>query len=82
MDEASFLSSECLCMTFCNTLLISKMLIVIIWAMVLLMVCSSLTIAVVLLTTHMLEDSYFPEPDENGLMPYSWSKHQMLTTSD
>ena len=55
---------------------------VFIWAMVLLMVCSSLTIAVVLLTTHMLEDSHFPEPDENGLMPYSWSKHQILTTSD
>lgn len=49
---------------------------------ILLMVCSSLTIVVILLTTHMLEDSYFPEPDENGMMPYSWSKHQVLTTSD
>ena len=41
-----------------------------------------LTIIVILLTTHMLEDSHFPDPDENGLMPYSWSKHQVLTTSD
>ena len=51
-------------------------------ALSLLMVCSSLTIVVVLLTTHMLDDSCFPEPDEQGLMPYSWSKHQMHTTSD
>ncbi len=51
-------------------------------AFFLLMVCSSLTIIVILLTTHMLEDSHFPDPDENGLMPYSWSKHQVLTTSD
>ena len=55
---------------------------VFIWAFTLLMVFSSLTIVVILLTTHMLEDSYFPEPDNNGVMPYSWSKHQVLTTSD
>ena len=47
-----------------------------------LMISSSLTIVVVILTTHMLEDSEFPEPDENGMMPYSWAKHQILTTSD
>jgi linoleoyl-CoA desaturase len=51
-------------------------------AFLVLMVCSSLTIVVVLLTTHMLDDSCFPEPDAQGVMPYSWSKHQMYTTSD
>ena len=51
-------------------------------AFLMLMISSSLTIVVVLLTTHMLEDSEFPEPDENGMMPYSWAKHQILTTSD
>lgn len=57
-------------------------ILVFIASFLLLMVCSSLTIIVILLTTHMLEDSHFPDPDENGLMPYSWSKHQVLTTSD
>jgi len=53
-----------------------------IWALAALMVASSGTIVVVLLTTHMLDDSAFPDPDEFGMMPYSWSKHQMKTTSD
>ena len=52
------------------------------WGFGALMVSSSATIVVVLLTTHMLEDSAFPDPDESGMMPYSWSKHQMMTTSD
>ena len=55
---------------------------VFILAFALLMVCSSITIVVILLTTHMLEDSCFPEPDEYGVMPYSWSKHQVITTSN
>ena len=40
-----------------------------------LMISSSLTIVVVLLTTHMLEDSEFPEPDENGMMPYIFGQN-------
>ena len=55
---------------------------VFIYAFLMLMVSSSLTILVVILTTHMLEHSEFPEPDENGVMPYSWAEHQMMTTSD
>ena len=55
---------------------------VFLWGFLLLMICSSLTIVVILLTTHMLEDSNFPDPDENGVMPFSWAKHQVLTTSD
>ena len=47
-----------------------------------LMIAGSATIVVVLLTTHMLDDSFFPDPDEEGMMPYSWAKHQMMTTSD
>lgn len=44
--------------------------------------CASLTMTVVLLSAHIDENSHFPEPDENGLMPHAWSKHHMLTTSD
>ena len=62
--------------------LLSYELTTFIWAFLMLMISSSLTIVVVLLTTHMLEHSKFPEPDKNGIMPYSWSKHQLLTTSD
>jgi linoleoyl-CoA desaturase len=51
-------------------------------AFAVLMVAGSATIVVVLLTTHMLDDSFFPDPDEEGMMPYSWAKHQMMTTSD
>ena len=44
--------------------------------------CASLTMTVVLLSSHIDEHSHFPEPDETGMMPHSWSKHHMLTTSD
>lgn len=64
------------------TLLTGHSLATMVWAFAALMVASSATIVVVLLTTHMLDDSAFPDPDENGMMPYSWSKHQMMTTSD
>lgn len=57
-------------------------LIICVWAFLMLMISSSLTIAVVILTSHMLENSKFLEPNNNGEMPYSWSKHQLLTTSD
>ena len=42
----------------------------------------SIIITLVLLSTHVGEDSNFPEPDKNGLLPYSWSHHQIYTTSD
>lgn len=44
--------------------------------------CASLTMTVVLLSAHIDEHSHFPEPDDNGVMPHSWAKHHMLTTSD
>ena len=49
---------------------------------VILQFCASLTMTVVLLSSHIDEHSHFPEPDETGMMPHSWSKHHMLTTSD
>lgn len=49
---------------------------------VLLQFCASLTMTIVLLSSHIDEHSHFPEPDETGMMPHSWSKHHMLTTSD
>ena len=64
------------------TVLTSHSFMTFVWAFIVLMVAGSATIVVVLLTTHMLDDSFFPDPDEHGMMPYSWSKHQMMTTSD
>ena len=36
----------------------------------------------VLLSTHVGEDAYFPEPDSNGEMPHSWSHHHLKTAGD
>jgi linoleoyl-CoA desaturase len=35
-----------------------------------------------LVPAHVASTSEFPLPDENGLMPHSWSHHQLLTTTD
>ena len=51
-------------------------------AFFILTVSGSLVIAMVLISTHVGENSSFPEPDENGLLPHSWSYHQVITTSD
>jgi linoleoyl-CoA desaturase len=42
----------------------------------------SLVITFVLLSTHVGEDANFPEPDYQGIMPHSWSYHQVLTAAD
>lgn len=36
----------------------------------------------VLLTAHVNSDIYFPQLDENGNVPLSWLRHQMVTTND
>ena len=51
-------------------------------AFVLLTVFASLTITMVLLSTHVGEHANFPEPDADGVMPHSWSHHHMLTAGD
>ncbi len=57
-----------------------------IWASVLgfftLTVFGSLTLTLVLLSTHVGSDTEFVEPDQQGNVPYSWSHHIMRTTSD
>jgi linoleoyl-CoA desaturase len=52
------------------------------FAFFLLTVSGSLVITMVLLSTHVGEDAFFPEPDENDVMPHSWSYHQLSTASD
>ncbi len=51
-------------------------------AFFILTVSGSLVITMVLLSTHVGEDANFPEPDEQGVLPYSWSYHQVITSSD
>lgn len=45
-------------------------------------VSGSLFITLVLLCAHVGKDSKFPAPDANGVMPYSWSHHQLMVTTD
>lgn len=45
-------------------------------------VISSYFLSIALIPSHVSEDSEFPLPDKNGLMPHSWSHHQVITTSD
>lgn len=47
-----------------------------------LLMFGSLVITMVLLSTHVGENAVFPEPDEKGVLPYSWSHHQVITTAD
>lgn len=51
-------------------------------AFFLLTVTASLTITMVLLSTHVGEHANFPEPNEHGVMPHSWSIHHMKTAGD
>ena len=48
----------------------------------LLTVAGSAFITLVLLCAHVGEDAAFPEPDPNGLLPHSWSHHQLIVTTD
>lgn len=43
---------------------------------------ASILITVAILPSHVSADSEFPLPDENGIMPHSWSHHQVITTID
>jgi linoleoyl-CoA desaturase len=51
-------------------------------AFFLLTVFGSLVIILVLLSTHVGEDANFPEPNEEYVLPHSWSFHQVLTAAD
>ena len=37
-------------------------------------------LSVVFQLAHVVPDAYFPQPDENGFIPYSWAEHQLRTT--
>ena len=37
-------------------------------------------LSVVFQLAHVVPDTYFPQPDEKGLIPYSWAEHQLRTT--
>ena len=37
-------------------------------------------LSVVFQLAHVVPDAYFPQPDEKGLIPYSWAEHQLRTT--
>lgn len=43
---------------------------------------ASYFLTVALVPSHVSEHSIFVAPDESGRMPYSWSHHQMITTTD
>lgn len=43
---------------------------------------AGITITLALVPAHVASTSKFPLPDENGVMPHSWSHHQLLTTTD
>ncbi len=55
---------------------------VLVGAFFVLTVFASLTITMVLLSTHVGEHANFPAPDENGFMSHSWSMHHMKTAGD
>ena len=43
---------------------------------------TGITLGIVFQTTHLCDHSVFPEPDENGLLPNTFSRHIMETTSE
>ncbi len=43
---------------------------------------AGITITLALVPAHVASTSHFPLPDNTGLMPHSWSRHQLLTTTD
>lgn len=45
-------------------------------------VASSYFLTIALVPSHVSDESEFPLPDENGILPYSWSHHQVHTTID
>ena len=63
-------------------LVLDTTLTIVIGSYLLLTVFASLTITMVLLSTHVGENANFPEPEANGVMPHSWSHHHMKTAGD
>ena len=49
---------------------------------VIMTIVGSIMAMFVLLTAHVNIDTYFPQLDENGNLPLTWLRHQMLTTND
>lgn len=49
---------------------------------ILLHVSASYFLTLALIPSHICEESVFIVPDSEGKMPYSWSHHQMITTTD
>ena len=45
-------------------------------------IAASYFLTIALVPSHVCEHSIFPLPDENGVLPYAWSHHQVMTTSD
>lgn len=43
---------------------------------------ASIFITLALIPSHVAENSLFLLPDENGIMPHSWSHHQVLSVTD
>jgi linoleoyl-CoA desaturase len=49
---------------------------------VLMNAAAGFTITLALVPAHVASTSHFPLPNKEGLMPHSWSRHQLLTTTD
>lgn len=43
---------------------------------------AGITITLALVPAHVASTSQFPLPDKQGMMPHSWSHHQLITTTD
>lgn len=91
--NSNYPKKEILKMIFFKLIYISYMIVVpafildysfinLLLAFLILTVSGSLVITMVLLSTHVGEDANFPEPDKNGVLPHSWSYHQVLTAAD
>lgn len=50
--------------------------------LVILTIAGSLAAMFVLLTPHINTGNVFPQPDENGTLPFSWLRHQLSCTND
>jgi linoleoyl-CoA desaturase len=51
-------------------------------AFLLMNMAGSMLISLALIPSHVADESLFPECDEHGELPYSWSHHQVMTVID
>jgi linoleoyl-CoA desaturase len=51
-------------------------------AIIFMHILASYFLTIALIPSHVSENSIFPLPNNKGVMPYSWSHHQVVTTSD